>query len=163
MFERQARTTENEESDWASQLMALLPLDLAQIIVKVPEEIMKDYLHIKGILLERFKIKPETFRVKFTQHQIKSGALWKELVLELKNYLEGWLDGVKVNDFETLKNLMITYQIKWRVPPEFKDHFLDEWGKTVDPSELAGKLYEYESVRSARKQHLSKALEQKSI
>ncbi|GBN57268.1 hypothetical protein AVEN_257600-1 [Araneus ventricosus] len=161
MFERQARTAEIEESEWVSQLMALLPLDLAQIIIKEPEDKMKDYLHIKGVLLERFKMKPETFRVKFTQHQRKSGELWKELIFELRNYLEGWLDGVKVNDFETLKNLMITDQVKRRVSPEVKDHFLDEWGKIVDPSELAGKLDEYESVRSARKQHFPKALERK--
>ncbi|GBN01224.1 hypothetical protein AVEN_149562-1 [Araneus ventricosus] len=161
MFERQARTAEIEESEWVSQLMALLPLDLAQIIIKEPEDKMKDYLHIKGVLLERFKMKPETFRVKFTQHQRKSGELWKELIFELRNYLEGWLDGIKVNDFETLKNLMITDQVKRRVSPEVKDHFLDEWGKIVDPSELAGKLDEYESVRSARKQHFPKALERK--
>ncbi|GBM35823.1 hypothetical protein AVEN_22622-1 [Araneus ventricosus] len=161
MFERQARTAEIEESEWVSQLMALLPLDLAQIIIKEPEDKMKDYLHIKGVLLERFKMKPETFRVKFTQHQRKSGELWKELIFELRNYLEGWIDGVKVNEFETLKNLMITDQVKRRVSPEVKDHFLDEWGKIVDPSELAGKLDEYESVRSARKQDFPKALERK--
>ncbi|GBM94570.1 hypothetical protein AVEN_198320-1 [Araneus ventricosus] len=154
MFECQTLTTEIEESEWASQ-----PLKLSQIIIKKPEEKMKDYLHIKGVLLERFKMKPETFRVNFTQHQRQSGALWKELVFKLKNYLEWWLNGVKVNDFETLKNLMITDKIKRRVPPEVKDHILDEWGKIGDPSELAGKLDEYESVRSARKQHLSKAME----
>ncbi|GBO05150.1 hypothetical protein AVEN_117493-1 [Araneus ventricosus] len=74
------------------------------------------------------------------------------------DYLEGWLDGVKVNDFETLKNLMITDQMKRCVSPEVKYHFLDEWGKCVDPSELAGK---YESVRSASKSHFPKVPELK--
>ncbi|GBN01689.1 hypothetical protein AVEN_134269-1 [Araneus ventricosus] len=63
MVQCQARTAEIEESEWVSQLMALLVLDLAQIIIKDPEEKMKDYLHIKEVLLERFKMKPETFRV----------------------------------------------------------------------------------------------------
>ncbi|GBM51662.1 hypothetical protein AVEN_43285-1 [Araneus ventricosus] len=74
MFERQARTAENEESEWVSQLMALLLLDLDQIILKDPEDKMKNYFHIKGFLLERFKLKQEKLRVKFTQHQRKSGA-----------------------------------------------------------------------------------------
>ncbi|GBM74927.1 hypothetical protein AVEN_173346-1 [Araneus ventricosus] len=39
--------------------------------------------------------------------------------------------------------------MKRRVSLKVKDHFLDEWGNLVDPSELAGKLYEYEFVRSA--------------
>ncbi|GBN42436.1 hypothetical protein AVEN_84901-1 [Araneus ventricosus] len=58
---------------------------------------------------------------------------------------------------------MITDHIKRRVSPEVKDHFLDEWGKIVDPSELAGKLDENESVRSASKQHFPKALERKPV
>ncbi|GBN53588.1 hypothetical protein AVEN_81017-1, partial [Araneus ventricosus] len=121
-----------EETEWVPQLISLLPLDLAQIIIKEPEEKMQDYLNVKEVLLDRFKMKPETFRLKFTQHQKKTGALWRELVFELRNYLDGWLDGLEVRDFENLKNLMISDQIKRRVAGEVKEHFLDEWGKLVD-------------------------------
>ncbi|GBM50613.1 hypothetical protein AVEN_6453-1 [Araneus ventricosus] len=38
LFERQARTAGIEETEWVPQLIALLPLDLAQIIIKEPEE-----------------------------------------------------------------------------------------------------------------------------
>ncbi|GBN13289.1 hypothetical protein AVEN_169442-1 [Araneus ventricosus] len=47
-------------------------------------------------------MKAETFRVKFTQHQRKSGALWKELFFELRNYFEGW-DLVE-HEFELISN-----------------------------------------------------------
>ncbi|GBO07419.1 hypothetical protein AVEN_240845-1 [Araneus ventricosus] len=140
LFERQARTAGIEETEWVPQLISLLPLDLAQIIIKEPEEKMQDYLNVKEVLLDRFKMKPETFRLKFTQHQKKTGALWRELVFELRNYLDGWLDGLEVRDFENLKNLMISDQIKRRVAGEVKEHFLDEWGKLVDPLVLAGKI-----------------------
>ncbi|GBN75337.1 hypothetical protein AVEN_2660-1 [Araneus ventricosus] len=50
MFERQAPTAQIEESELVSQLMALLPLDLAQIIIKEREDKIKGYLHIKGVL-----------------------------------------------------------------------------------------------------------------
>ncbi|GBL94013.1 hypothetical protein AVEN_76727-1 [Araneus ventricosus] len=83
LFERQARTAGIEETEWVPQLISLLPLDLAQIIIKEPEEKMQDYLNAKEVLLDRFKMKPETFRLKFTQHQKKTGALWRELVFEL--------------------------------------------------------------------------------
>ncbi|GBM75254.1 hypothetical protein AVEN_214579-1 [Araneus ventricosus] len=89
LFERQARTAGLEETEWVPQLISLLPLDLAQIIIKEPEEKIQDYLNVKEVLLDRFKMKPETFRLKFTQHQRKPGALWKELVFELRHYLEG--------------------------------------------------------------------------
>ncbi|GBO27096.1 hypothetical protein AVEN_203851-1, partial [Araneus ventricosus] len=69
LFERQARTAGIEETEWVPKLISLLPLDLAQIIIKEPEEKMQDYLNVKEVLLDRFKMKPETFRLKFTQHQ----------------------------------------------------------------------------------------------
>ncbi|GBN98979.1 hypothetical protein AVEN_13854-1 [Araneus ventricosus] len=96
-------------------------------------------------------MKPENFRLKFTQHQRRSGALWKELVFELRNYFEGWIDGLNIKDFKSLKDLMIVDQLKRRVPSDVKDHLLDEWGELVDPLELAGKLDQYESARSNRK------------
>ena len=147
MFERQARAADVDEREWASQLMALLPLELAQILIKEPEDMCRDYNHVKLVLLERFKRKPETFRVKFTQHQRKTGSLWKELVFELRNYLEGWLEGVKITDFESLKNLMVCDQIKRRVSADIKEHFIDEWGNLSDPCILANKLDAYEAVR----------------
>ncbi|GBN58085.1 hypothetical protein AVEN_258011-1 [Araneus ventricosus] len=112
---------------------------------------MRDYVNVKEVLLYRFKMKPETFRLKFTKYQRKSGALWKELVFELRNYFEGWIDGLEVKDFKSLKCLMIVYELKRRVSNDIKDNFLDEWGDLVDPLELAGKLDQYESVRSSRK------------
>ncbi|GBL88169.1 hypothetical protein AVEN_29542-1 [Araneus ventricosus] len=147
LFERQARTAGIEEEEWLSQLISLLPLDLAQIIIKEPEEQMREYTNVKKVLLDRFKMKPETFRIKFTQHQRKLGALWKELVFELQNYYDGWIEDLNVKDFKGLKELMIADQLKRRVPSEVKDHFLDELGELIDPLVLAGKLDQYESVR----------------
>ncbi|GBL89073.1 hypothetical protein AVEN_255211-1 [Araneus ventricosus] len=145
LFERQARAVGIEEEEWVAQLISLLPLELAQIIIKEPEEKMRYYVSVREVLLNRFKMKPETFRLKFTQHQRKSGALWKELVFELGNYLEGWVDGLDVKDFKSLKNLMIADQVKRRMSHDIKDHFLDEWGDLIHPLELAGKLDQYES------------------
>ncbi|GBM73158.1 hypothetical protein AVEN_30046-1 [Araneus ventricosus] len=151
LFERQTRAAGIEEEDWVSQLISLLPLELAQIIIKEPEEQMREYTNVKKVLSDRFKMKPETFRVKFTQHQRRPGALWKELVFELRNYFDGWVDGLNVKDFKGLKDLMIADQLKRSVSSEVKDHFLDEWGELIDPLVLAGKLDQYESVRGSRK------------
>ncbi|GBL79282.1 hypothetical protein AVEN_92497-1 [Araneus ventricosus] len=58
---------------------------------------------------------------------------------------------------------MISDQIKRRVAGEVKEHFLDEWGKLVDPLVLAGKIDEYESVRSSRKLHNVRMPERKPL
>ncbi|GBM38940.1 hypothetical protein AVEN_271054-1 [Araneus ventricosus] len=96
---------------------------------------MREYTNVKKVLLDRFKMKPETFRVKFTQHQRRPGALRKELVFELRNYFEGWVEGLNIKDFKGLNNLMIVDQLKRRVSSDVKDHFLDEWGELIDPLE----------------------------
>ncbi|GBO23257.1 hypothetical protein AVEN_53556-1 [Araneus ventricosus] len=163
LFERQARAAGIEEEEWVSQLISLLPLDLAQIIIKEPEEQMREYTNVKKELLDRLKMKPEAFRIKFTQHQRKQGALWKELVLELQNYFDGWIEGLNVKDFKGLKELMIADQLKRRVPNEVKDHFLDEWGELIDSLVLAGKLDQYESVRGHRKVNPVRMAERKPL
>lgn len=128
LFERQARKLNIADHDFVTQLISVLPLEMAELIMREPQEISDDYSKVKEILLNRFKLSPETFRTKFNQHQRKPGALWKDLIFELRSYLDGWLEGVEVKDFEALKNLLIADQIKRCVPGEIKDHFIDVWG-----------------------------------
>ncbi|GBM89255.1 hypothetical protein AVEN_180408-1 [Araneus ventricosus] len=85
------------------------------------------------------------------------------MVFELRNYLESWLDDLDVRYFKSLKDLMIVDQLKRRVSNDIKDHFLDECGDLVDPLELAGKLDQYESVRSSRKTNHVRVPERKPI
>ncbi|GBM36421.1 hypothetical protein AVEN_234806-1 [Araneus ventricosus] len=108
-------------------------------------------------------MKPETFRIKFTQHQRKQRDLWKELVFELQNYFDGWIEGLNVKDFKGLKELMIADQLKRRVANKVKDNFLDEWGELIDLLVLAGKLDQYESVRGHRKVNPVRMAEQKPL
>ncbi|GFU96439.1 retrovirus-related Pol polyprotein from transposon opus [Trichonephila clavipes] len=58
-----------------------------------------------------------------------------------------WLGGLGVNDFEGLKNLMITDQLK-RVPGDVREQFINNWVKSIVPGDIADKLDEYESVRA---------------
>jgi hypothetical protein len=147
LFERQARKLRIEDDDLVSQLLSLMPIDIAEIVIREPEDKNDCYEHVKGVLLNRFKLTPEAFRKKFQTHQRQGGALWKDLVFDLKSYLDNWLQGVNVTTFEELKNLMVADQLKKRAPNDVKDHFIDQWGELTDPSELADKLDSYEATR----------------
>ncbi|GFU34418.1 CCHC-type domain-containing protein [Nephila pilipes] len=49
-------------------------------------------------------------------------------------------------------NLIIIDQLKKKVPPEVREHFLYEWVKFTSPIKLADALDEYDSIRiTARK------------
>ncbi|GBM03861.1 hypothetical protein AVEN_231326-2 [Araneus ventricosus] len=151
LFERQAKRAQIDTKDWVSGLLMLMPSDIVQLIARESEENFDNYNYIKSVLLKRFKLSPEEFRRKFLHHQKYSEKSWREFTFEISNYFQEWIEGLKIDSFEKLKNLMITDQIKRRAPFEAKDHFLDEWMRLVSPSELADRLDEYELVLSDRK------------
>ncbi|GFT90116.1 SCAN box domain-containing protein [Trichonephila clavipes] len=111
IFERQAEKKVAEDR-WVSQLIPLLPMEIAEIVAKRHLEKSNDYPHIKNLLLARFQLTPIAFRDRFELHQCRPGALWVNLVFELRSYLDNWLAGMKVDDSAALKELLVTEQIK---------------------------------------------------
>jgi len=99
-------------------------------------------------LLKRYKLTPEKFRQLFFRHTKGTDATWYDFAYEVRNYFEQWIDGLKIETFEDLCDLMITEQIKRKVPAEIKEHFIDQWSQFKTPEEIVDKLEDYENVRS---------------
>ncbi|GFX60460.1 uncharacterized protein TNCV_1181791 [Trichonephila clavipes] len=55
IFERQAKKEKVAEDRWVSQLIPLLPIEIAVIVAKEPLEKIDDCPHIKNLLLARFQ------------------------------------------------------------------------------------------------------------
>ncbi|GFS53153.1 retrovirus-related Pol polyprotein from transposon opus [Trichonephila inaurata madagascariensis] len=137
-----------EKRHWISALLALMSSEINQLMARESEEKFDDYDYIKGLLLKCFKLSAEIFRQKFVKHQRNPAQSWRDFVFEITSYFEEWLGGLGVNDFEGLKNLMITDQLKRRVPGDVREQFVDIWVKSIVPGDLADLLDEYESVRA---------------
>ncbi|GFS90570.1 CCHC-type domain-containing protein [Trichonephila clavipes] len=146
LFERQAKRVSIEKRHWVSALLALIPSEINRLMARESEGKFDDYDYIKGLLLKRFKLSAEIFRQKFVKHQRNSAQSWRDFAFEVTSYFEEWLGGLGVKDFEGLKNLMITYQLKRRVPGDVREQFVNNWVKSIVPGDLAEKLDEYESV-----------------
>ncbi|GFX78803.1 retrovirus-related Pol polyprotein from transposon 412 [Trichonephila clavipes] len=131
IFERQAKKEKVADDRWVSQLIPLLPIEIAEIVAKEPLEKSDDYPHIKNLLLARFQLTPIALRDRFESHQRRPGAMWADLVFELRSYLDNWLAGMK--DFAALKELLVTEQIKKNT----KD--VEEFVKTCDSCQRVGK------------------------
>ncbi|GBN28326.1 hypothetical protein AVEN_270351-1 [Araneus ventricosus] len=58
-------------------------------------------------------------------------------------------------DFDGLKNLFITDQVKKRIPQEVRDHFVDVWGTIAKPQDLADKIDGYECVRKTNRKSVN--------
>ncbi|GFW07940.1 retrovirus-related Pol polyprotein from transposon 17.6 [Trichonephila clavipes] len=127
LFERQAKVLQLPKDRWVTYLIGVLPVEINNIIAREPEEQASDYEYIKEVLLKRFKSSAEKFRQLLVKTQKNSEATWYDFYHELKTFLDGWLNVLKIETFEQLKDLMLVDQIKRRAPNEFKEHFLDEW------------------------------------
>jgi len=148
IFERQAKRVGLSEDDYVFHLLGLLPPEITQLIARESEEQANEYAFVKNLLLRRFKLSPEKFRQKFVNHNRDSKNTWTDFVFEIRNYFNEWLSGLKINDFDSLKELIVVDQLKKRVPNFMREHFIDSWPNYVNANELAGKLDEYENVRS---------------
>ena len=156
LFEKQAKKAKIDQSDWVFQLLSLLPMQLAEGIMRLKEDEVEDYERVKEHLLERFRVNAETYRTKFMQASKGHMSLWKDLVFELRTYLSGWLAEAEIDTFEKLQDLMIADQIKRRASQEMKEKFLDTWSKLVNPEVVASKFDEFESVRKTFKKTFPK-------
>ncbi|GFX70860.1 uncharacterized protein TNCV_1338221 [Trichonephila clavipes] len=56
LFERQMKLLDLGEDLWVPYLIGDLPSDVTSLIAHDPEEKCRDYSHIRGMLLQRFKL-----------------------------------------------------------------------------------------------------------
>ncbi|GFV20152.1 uncharacterized protein TNCV_4194501 [Trichonephila clavipes] len=71
----------------------MLPIDISHIILRELKDKLEDYQHIKQVLLQRFKLSAESFRMKFSTHQKQPEALWKDFAVakEVKeHFVDNW-------------------------------------------------------------------------
>ncbi|GFS77480.1 uncharacterized protein TNCV_320521 [Trichonephila clavipes] len=122
LFERQAQRLSIDQENWVSHLLGLLPTEVSHIIAREPDDRANSYEHVKDLLLKRFKLTPEKFRQLFVTHQIASERTWIDFYHELNTYFNGWIDGLKIDTFNKLSDLIITDQLKRKTPFEFKEY-----------------------------------------
>ncbi|GFT32678.1 uncharacterized protein TNCV_2641031 [Trichonephila clavipes] len=70
-------------------------------------------------------------------------------------------NGLKIDTFNKLSDLIITDQLKRKTPFEFEEYYLDEWANMNSPVELAEKLEEFEDFKRTLKQKSSSPLVKK--
>ncbi|GFV33918.1 uncharacterized protein TNCV_1082141 [Trichonephila clavipes] len=124
-------------------IIGLLPTEVSHIIAREPDDKANSYEHVKDLLLKRFKLTPEKFRQLFVTHQKAPERTWIDFYHELNTYFNGWIDGLKIDTFNKLSDLIITDQLKRKTPFEFKEYYLDEWANMNSPVQLAEKLEEF--------------------
>ncbi|GFY35391.1 uncharacterized protein TNCV_194841 [Trichonephila clavipes] len=124
LFERQAQRLNIDQENWVSHLLGLLPTEVSHIIAREPDDKANSYEHVKDLLLKRFKLTPEKFRQLFVTHQKASERTWIDFYHELNTYFNGWIDGLKIDTFNKLSDLIITDQLKRKLLLNLKNIIL---------------------------------------
>ncbi|GFT52362.1 retrovirus-related Pol polyprotein from transposon 17.6 [Trichonephila clavipes] len=137
---------------------SLLPAQISDIIAREPDDKAHSYEHVKSLLLKRFKLTPENFRQVFVSHQKIPEKTWINFYHELNTYFNGLIDGLKIDTFEKLSDLVITDKLKRKTPFEFKEYYLDEWPNMNYPVQLAENLEEFKDFKKTLKQKSSTLL-----
>ena len=146
MFENQATRLGVDREEWVFQLISVLPVDMAQYVSRETQS--DDYDIVKELLLRKYKLSPEKFKIMFYQLYKSADERWEDFRYKLDTYFSEWVGGLNIDSFDKLKELIISDQIKRKTPFETKEHFIDKWGKLVNSRELAEKLDAHDLARS---------------
>ncbi|GFS65114.1 SCAN box domain-containing protein [Trichonephila clavipes] len=155
-FERKAELAQVPKKYWVAYLLAVLPAELCNMLAREPTERANNYDFVKDLILKRYRLNSEKFKQCFYRHQKSAEKTWRNYAHELNSYFTEWVAELQVKTFEQLKDLLITEQLKYRVPAEVREHFLDDWIKLKTPYELAEKLDEYESIKQSFRREIPK-------
>ncbi|GFU54735.1 SCAN box domain-containing protein [Trichonephila clavipes] len=66
---------------------------------------------------------------------------------DVTSLIARWINELKIDSFDGLKNLMIADQMKKKCSPECKEHYLDIWEELISTEMLADKLEAFDNIR----------------
>ncbi|GFX32898.1 SCAN box domain-containing protein [Trichonephila clavipes] len=153
---KKAELAQVPKKDWVAYLLAVLPAELSNMLAREPTKRANNYDFVKDLILKRYRLNSEKLKQCFYRHQKSAEKSWWNYAHELNSYFTEWIAELQVKTFEQLKDLLITEQLKYRVPAEVREHFLDDWIKLKTPYELAEKLDEYESIKQSFRREIPK-------
>ncbi|GFW99324.1 uncharacterized protein TNCV_3981481 [Trichonephila clavipes] len=88
LFERQMKLLDLGEDLWVPYLIGALPSDVTSLIAREPEDKCRDYSHIRGMLLQRFKLTTEKFRELFSRHRKAQMGRGRIIILKSEHILK---------------------------------------------------------------------------
>ncbi|GFW04979.1 SCAN box domain-containing protein [Trichonephila clavipes] len=126
------------------------------MLAREPTERANNYDFVKYLILKWYRLNSKKLKQCFYRHQKSAEKSWRNYAHELNSYFTEWIAELQVKTFEQLKDSLITEQLKYHVPAEVREHFLDDWIKLKTPYELAEKLNKYESIKQSFRREIAK-------
>lgn len=65
--------------------------------------------------------------------QKPENKILRDIVYDASNYFDQWLTWLRIMTYDELRELIITDQLKRKVSPETKHHFIVVWNSIITP------------------------------
>ncbi|GFU20230.1 SCAN box domain-containing protein [Trichonephila clavipes] len=88
------------------------------MLAREPTKRANNYDFVRDLILKRYRLNSEKLKQCFYRHQKSAEKSWRNYAHELNSYFTEWIAELQVKTFEQLKDLLITEQLKYRVPAE---------------------------------------------
>ena len=141
-FERYATVANWPQTNWATQLSALLRGEALGVYSRLSQEDALDYERLKAALLERYDYTEKGYRQRFREAKPEGAESPDQFIVRLRNYFTQW---VKLSDmessFEGVVELMVKEQFINACPKELSVHLMES--KHKDLRELAASAGQY--------------------
>ena len=126
-FERYATVANWPQTNWATQLSALLRGEALGVYSRLSQEDALDYERLKAALLERYDYTEKGYRQRFREAKPEDAENPNQFIVRLRNYFTQW---VKLSDvessFEGVVELMVKEQFLNSCSKELSVHLM-EW------------------------------------
>ena len=110
-FERFAKIANWPQTEWATNLSALLSGKALEVYSRLSAEDAVVYERLRDALLKRYQLTEEGFRLKFRNSKQEVGETAGQFVLRLNSYLSRWMElGDVTETFENLRDLFLREQ-----------------------------------------------------
>ena len=110
------------------------------------DEDSKDYSKVKAAILRAYELVPGAYRQKFRSWQKRASQTFVEYAKQKEVRFDEWLKSQEINDFSSLRELMLLEDFKNNLPREIRTHMeefdiltLEEASKAADKYVLAHK------------------------
>ena len=116
-FERIASIQKFDNSEWAVRLASLLTGKAAEAYIQMPIEDANDFEKVKKVLLQRYQLGDETYRLKFRDSRKEENETYVQFVQRMKTYFDRWIELSKNPD---LKDLLLQEQFYLSCPSDLE-------------------------------------------
>ena len=142
IFEATAREAAWPKDKWVSLLCTMTQVGKAKLVWASLPPNEKDYDVIKGLLLQKYDILPERYRLRFRESKIRNGESYGEYAHYLSINFDRWIKAVGVNnDYEGLKQLLLLENFLDVVSNDLKIHLSEP--RVVTLTEAARRADDY--------------------